>query len=228
MARSRRHWQNALRIEQKFQLRQLLRIVGLTWAFVLLSTMALGVLYCYALQPPAWGAVPVFVYYGEFGGRSIMLLGLRDTLILWASLMTGLSVIFAAVTGLYFSHAMAGPIYRIKEELKRVVEGKAIRAISLRKGDEFQDIAEAMNQALERVRRASAEPGNVLESEEALKRLEDAHLAVRNGLDSLDTDRLCKADAEEIEAWRERMRQLLSKPESAASETTEVDPTTRS
>jgi nitrogen fixation/metabolism regulation signal transduction histidine kinase len=75
-------------------------------------------------------------------------------------MMTGLSVFFAVATGLYFSNKMAGPVYRFKAELKRIEEGKRFRKVTLRKGDDFHDVAEALNRALERVQRTQSALGD--------------------------------------------------------------------
>jgi methyl-accepting chemotaxis protein len=155
MGFNRRKWLNLLSIEQGFKQRQILRVLGFAVAYVAISTLALGAFYNYVLQSFAFGALPLHPSGPELTELR-QLPGLRQTLITWVMLMTGLSVFFAVATGLYFSNKMAGPIYRFKAELQRIEEGKSFRKIVLRKGDDFQDVAESLNGALERMQRTQS------------------------------------------------------------------------
>jgi len=51
---------------------------------------------------------------------------------------------------------MAGPVYRFKAELRRIEQGKRVREIVLRKGDDFQDVADSLNRALGRLQRTES------------------------------------------------------------------------
>lgn len=155
MVFNRRKWVNLLSIEQGFKQRQILRVLGFAMAYVAMSTLALGAFYNYVLQSFAIGALPLYPSGSELAELR-QLPGLRETLIAWVMMMTGLSVFFAVATGLYFSNKMAGPVYRFKAELKRLEEGKRFQRIALRKGDDFHDVAEALNRALERLERTQS------------------------------------------------------------------------
>jgi methyl-accepting chemotaxis protein len=155
----RRKWVNLLSIEQGFKQRQILRVLGFAMAYVAISTLALGAFYNYVLQSFAVGALPLYANGTELAELR-QLPGLRETLITWVMMMTGLSVFFAVATGLYFSNKMAGPVYRFKAELNRIEEGKRFRKITLRKGDDFHDVAEALNRALERMQRTQSALGD--------------------------------------------------------------------
>jgi len=60
-----------------------------------------------------------------------------------------LNLIMISLFSLFFSHRMAGPLYRIKLTLEAYILRIPITAISLRKGDFFQDLAHLINRALE-------------------------------------------------------------------------------
>ena len=62
-----------------------------------------------------------------------------------ASLVGGLAlmVAFIGVLGIYFTHKVAGPIYKMKGLLKRVGEGSLRVDSRLRRGDELQDFFDA-------------------------------------------------------------------------------------
>ena len=52
----RRHWSNALRVEEDFQKRHILRILACTLGYVVLSTVLLCVFYVYLMDPSVEGA----------------------------------------------------------------------------------------------------------------------------------------------------------------------------
>ena len=52
---------------------------------------------------------------------------------------------FIIMIGIYFSHKIAGPIYRIERFLKDMADGNLGQALTLRKGDELVSIADGIN-----------------------------------------------------------------------------------
>ena len=54
--------------------------------------------------------------------------------------------------GLFFSHRITGPIYRINRFLKEMVDGDLSGEIRLRKSDEFQNVAATINDLLKSLR----------------------------------------------------------------------------
>ncbi|MFN3660975.1 MAG: hypothetical protein ACK4TN_07065 [Brevinematales bacterium] len=71
--------------------------------------------------------------------------------------MIWLSVVYLiliAVFGLFISHKMAGPIYRIKKTLDEASEGKIdIKTLEfrLRKQDELHDLVKSLNRFLNKI-----------------------------------------------------------------------------
>jgi hypothetical protein len=71
--------------------------------------------------------------------------------LLQKDIMTGIIVtsiefiIFAAILATYFSHKMAGPNYAIKRAINNLLDGVEHHKISLRKGDEFHELADKIN-----------------------------------------------------------------------------------
>lgn len=53
-----------------------------------------------------------------------------------------------------FSHRFAGPIWRLRRELRRLREGDRVTAIRFRKNDFWQDLADDVNWVLERLQHA--------------------------------------------------------------------------
>lgn len=52
--------------------------------------------------------------------------------------------------GIVITHRIAGPIYRIEQDLKRLLQGEKIESIHIRDGDEFQEFVDIINQVIER------------------------------------------------------------------------------
>ncbi|HNE21827.1 MAG TPA: methyl-accepting chemotaxis protein [Leptospiraceae bacterium] len=61
-----------------------------------------------------------------------------------------LNLIIIVVFSLFYSHSMAGPIHNIKVSLKDLAEGGKPKAIRIRKSDQFQDLAELLNEVIEK------------------------------------------------------------------------------
>jgi nitrogen fixation/metabolism regulation signal transduction histidine kinase len=71
----------------------------------------------------------------------------RQRVVIW-SLVGGLALMVALIglLGIYFTHKVAGPIYKMKRLLKHVGQGNLRVDARLRKGDELQDFFDAFTQ----------------------------------------------------------------------------------
>ena len=58
-------------------------------------------------------------------------------------------LIGVSVIGVFYSHRIAGPVYRINRELQRVLDGEKGVKIALRHKDKMQELAVRINQLLE-------------------------------------------------------------------------------
>ena len=58
------------------------------------------------------------------------------------------------VTAIFLSHRIAGPLYRLQRHLDEVGEGKEPGDVKFRKGDLYQELAEACNKVMARLRRS--------------------------------------------------------------------------
>lgn len=76
---------------------------------------------------------------------------LINTAFLWeivAVVVATLTIYF--VIGVRITHRIAGPIYKLKRELNKYIDGTPIDPITFRKDDEFKDVALLINQVLEK------------------------------------------------------------------------------
>jgi nitrogen fixation/metabolism regulation signal transduction histidine kinase len=105
------------------------------------------------------------------------------------SLVGGLAlmVVLIGMLGIYFTHKVAGPVYKMKRLLKQVGEGDLHVESRLRRGDELQDFFDVFTQMVENLRSfeaqqlvdveaaiAAFERGSREEAEAALARVRDA------------------------------------------------------
>lgn len=60
------------------------------------------------------------------------------------------SIIFVTLGGVFLTHRIAGPLHRLVLHLRKVAEGEKTGALTFRKGDYFQDLAESLNPLLAR------------------------------------------------------------------------------
>jgi nitrogen fixation/metabolism regulation signal transduction histidine kinase len=95
----------------------------------------------------------------------------NQTLIIW-SLVGGLAlmVVLIGMLGIYFTHKVAGPVYKMKRLLKQVGEGHLNVEARLRKGDELQDFFDAFTHMVAGLRQF--EKGQLVEIESALDAVE--------------------------------------------------------
>jgi nitrogen fixation/metabolism regulation signal transduction histidine kinase len=74
------------------------------------------------------------------------------------SLVAGLTlmVVLIGLLGIYFTHKVVGPIYKMKMLLRQVGDGKLNFQSKLRKGDELQDFFEVFSAMVERLKARQA------------------------------------------------------------------------
>lgn len=64
----------------------------------------------------------------------------------WAFIWTSVIIsVVGTLIGLRFSHRLAGPIFRLKKELRRLNEGEKIEEIVLRDADFFREVVDELN-----------------------------------------------------------------------------------
>lgn len=83
-----------------------------------------------------------------------------------SSLVLGLTllVVLIGLLGIYFTHKVVGPIYKMKLLLKQVGDGRLNFQGGLRKGDELQDFFEAFSKMVDKLKNRQAREVAELES----------------------------------------------------------------
>lgn len=74
--------------------------------------------------------------------------------VLVVGLLTSLALLapFVFALGLRYSHRIAGPVHRMEETLRKVVATGEFESLRLREGDELQELAALLEQALSRTK----------------------------------------------------------------------------
>ena len=167
-----------------------------------------GAAFCWALgfvvarQGVLAGMSPVLVAMHRFFWPGLVLLpfvaanGFRDLGGLgWGrgfalALVGGLAFMVVAIglLGIYFTHKVAGPVFKMKKLLKRVGEGHLLFDAKLRKGDELVDFFDAFTQMVSGLR--EMETNQLADVESAIQALdrgatEDAASALGRVRDSM-------------------------------------------
>ena len=133
-------------------------------------------------------------------GRLIAIVNTVNTRIILSLLLITPLVV---VIGVYASHKIAGPIYRIERFLKSMVSGEISEPLTLRKNDELVSLADGINSVAESmkvmIRQEKEHLANMAASLDALKRIDQSksisHGALESAIDKISAD-LNKASAE--------------------------------
>lgn len=56
------------------------------------------------------------------------------------------------IIGIFFTHKIAGPIYKMKKHLRMIRDGQTSDDLYFRKGDHFQELAEEFNETINKIR----------------------------------------------------------------------------
>ena len=83
----------------------------------------------------------------QFHGENLALVKHAITYRLF--LRSFLLILAIAIISVFLSHRIAGPIYKFEQTIKECASGKKVNAIKLRKGDEFYELASAINNLIQ-------------------------------------------------------------------------------
>jgi hypothetical protein len=78
----------------------------------------------------------------------------RATKNTYYAIAAGVTVSFLTIWGMLLSHRVAGPLYRLRKHATSVAQGETMSDVRFRKGDFFQEVADAYNLQMIRYREA--------------------------------------------------------------------------
>lgn len=85
-------------------------------------------------------------------GKSTLTLIANTLMIRLVCIVTGMVFVFI-ILGIYLTHKVAGPIWKLENQIGEFLSGKEIRPIKFRKGDEFQRLPELVNKLIQGYKR---------------------------------------------------------------------------
>lgn len=124
-----------LTVKREFQLWLLVRIIG---TILLSSLVAAAILFFYARQEIGQ----------SFYEAHIRIRHVSDLLIPVVIAGSLVSLISGTILALFLPQKIAGPIFRIEEDLRKIQEGQLDKVIKIRKEDPLQDFTETINKTL--------------------------------------------------------------------------------
>ena len=83
----------------------------------------------------------------QFHGENLALVKYAITYRLF--LRSILLILAIAIISVFLSHRIAGPIYKFEQTIKECASGKNVNEIKLRRGDEFYELASAINNLIQ-------------------------------------------------------------------------------
>jgi hypothetical protein len=99
------------------------------------------------------------------------ILASQKELILYLVFVQAVITLLVFFIFIFFTHKIAGPLYKLKNHLAEITEGKPITPLQFRKGDYFHDVAQEVSLFLEAVSS---------KQERDFKDLEDISLYIEN------------------------------------------------
>jgi len=133
-------------------------------SLLIISALTVGFVIHYTIREALMGGGYRF---GKISAYEVMS-DVSYDLIARVSFVLFVTLMVVAVFGVFFLHRVAGPVYRFRAILRKVVKGEIPGEFRLREGDFFTDAAEDLNQVLKLLR----ERGQNLEA--CRKRIEEA------------------------------------------------------
>jgi len=130
-----------LSVKREFQLWLLIRIIG---TILFSSLVAAAVLFFYARQEIG----------DSFYEAHIRIRHVSDLLIPVVIAGSLVSLISGTILALFLPQKIAGPIFRIEEDLKKIRDGQLDKVIKIRQGDPLQDFADTINNTMAALRGA--------------------------------------------------------------------------
>ena len=137
--------------DKNFQMRQIRRVLLLTLFFILQSTLVLGVFYHTFLGNLVEGNAPLLFASEDMGPMADSVPELGSVLGRWILVMLLLNGLVTTVIAVYILRRLGNPILAIRRALNEIGDGNLDVRLRSNDSDEFSELCEALNRALEQV-----------------------------------------------------------------------------
>ena len=92
---------------------------------------------------------------GAITSKSVERITNRWSIVIPPLLINNLIImVVIAIIGIFYSHKIAGPVFRIKADIDKVLSGDKDVRIVLRKNDKLHDLADSVNLLIEELRKS--------------------------------------------------------------------------
>ncbi len=178
-------------INKNLQLRYMGMVVGL----MMTISIAAGLL----VYSTTWT-----VLIDRLGGKVVLdkvFVDLNKIILIRASLLILASMCLVAVITMFIIHRIAGPLFRVKRIMRQVEEGILPQRVKFREGDELQDVAAAIDQAMCKIGEIDERNLKIVEEasacvERVIEQLESGGTEIRKPKEELQVLRKCLAEFE--------------------------------
>lgn len=137
--------------DKTFQLRQIRRVLFLSVFFIVQSTLVLAAFYHAFLGNVVQGNAPLFFASEDIGSLSDAIPAMSTVLTKWMLVMLVINSIVTLSIAVYILRRLGNPILAIKRALNEIGDGNLNVRLRVNDSDEFGELVEALNRALERV-----------------------------------------------------------------------------
>ncbi|MFP4416453.1 MAG: hypothetical protein ACOC4C_00590 [Fibrobacterota bacterium] len=107
------------------------------------------------------------VYLNDFSDNAVFKRTLIGALLWVFGIGISLVIIQIVFLTIFFSHKLAGPVYRFERVCHQIIDGNYNQKITLRKGDEMQKLAALFNEAISLTRQRFEKIRSVSEKKDA-------------------------------------------------------------
>ncbi len=128
------------------------KIVAMVMLGIVVSITVTSILYFKLSNVEFEGDVP-FYYIPEGTPQEMAEVPTAFDVLLPGLLICGVIMVFITLLiGVFISHRIGGPITSLQRSIKEMGKGDLVAPIKVRKGDEFQDLADDLEEMIEQIR----------------------------------------------------------------------------
>jgi len=138
-------------VERNFRLRQMRRVLVLTLLSVAISTVALAFFYSHLLHLFSGGDLPLYFAPEELESMTQQIPGMQETMWMWLLILGGINAVVTIIASTFMTYKLGGPLYRLKADMYKIGSGDLRTHIQLRTGDEYQDVADSINESVDQL-----------------------------------------------------------------------------
>ncbi len=124
---------------------------------------------------------------------------LNKTILIKTSLLVLVGTTMGALTTMYVLRRVAGPLLRVKEIMSKIAKGIVPQGVKFRRGDEFQDLARVIDEAICKIGE---------NSEKNLKVIKEASACVARGIEWLNSE---EPEVQRLKEELEHLRKCLER-----------------